>query len=87
MGRPLMEPLIWNATSDKPFGRSRLKKAIRALIDDYVRIVANATVALEFDTTPQFLSTLSLWRATGAIGRRGTGGRDISIHALLAESD
>ena len=53
MGRPLMEPMIWNATSDKPFGRSRLKKAIRALIDDYVRIAANATVALEFDTTPQ----------------------------------
>jgi hypothetical protein len=53
MGRPLMEPLIWNATSDKPFGRSRLKKAIRTLIDDYVRIVANATIALEFDTTPQ----------------------------------
>lgn len=53
LGRPLMEPMIWNATSDKPFGRSRLKKAIRALIDDYVRIAANATVALEFDTTPQ----------------------------------
>ena len=53
MGRPLMEPMIWNATSDKPFGRSRLKKSIRALIDDYVRIAANATVALEFDTTPQ----------------------------------
>mgnify|MGYP002672897729 FL=1 len=53
IGRPLMEPMIWNATSDKPFGRSRLKKAIRALIDDYVRTVANATIALEFDTTPQ----------------------------------
>ncbi len=53
MGRPLMEPLIWNATSDKPFGRSRLKKPIRTLIDDYIRIVANATIALEFDTTPQ----------------------------------
>lgn len=53
MGRLLMEPMIWNATSDKPFGRSRLKKAIRALIDDYVRTVANATIALEFDTTPQ----------------------------------
>lgn len=53
MNRPLMEPLIWNATSDKPFGRSRLKKAIRSLIDDYIRIVANATIALEFDTTPQ----------------------------------
>ena len=53
MGRPLMEPLIWNATSSKPFGRSRLKRAIRSLIDDYVRTVANATIALEFDTTPQ----------------------------------
>ena len=48
-----MEPLIWNATSNKPFGRSRLKRAIRSLIDDYVRTVANATIALEFDTTPQ----------------------------------
>ena len=53
MGRPLMEPMIWNATNEKPFGRSRLKQPIRALIDDYVRIVANATIALEFDTTPQ----------------------------------
>lgn len=53
MGRPLMEPMIWNSTSGKPFGRSRLKKAVRALIDDYIRIIANATIALEFDTTPQ----------------------------------
>ena len=34
----------------------------------------------------RFLSTLSLRRAT-AIGRRDRAGRDISIHALLAESD
>lgn len=53
MGRPLMEPMTWNATSNKPFGRSRLKKPIRTLIDDYIRIMANATIALEFDTTPQ----------------------------------
>lgn len=53
MGRPLMEPMVWNATSGKPFGRSRLKLPIRSLIDDYIRIVANATIALEFDTTPQ----------------------------------
>lgn len=53
MGRPLMEPLVWSSTSNKPFGRSRLKRAIRSLIDDYVRTVANATIALEFDTTPQ----------------------------------
>lgn len=53
MGRPLMEPMIWNATYDKPFGRSRLKRAIRSLIDDYIRIVADATIALEFSTAPQ----------------------------------
>ncbi len=53
MGRPLMEPMIWNATGSKPFGRSRLKLPVRCLIDDYIRIVANATIALEFDTTPQ----------------------------------
>ena len=48
-----MEPLIWNSTNSKPFGRSRLKRAIRSLIDEYIRTVANATIALEFDTTPQ----------------------------------
>ena len=53
MGRPLMEPLIWNATTGKPFGRSRLKGPVRALIYDYIRIIANATIALEFSTAPQ----------------------------------
>lgn len=53
MGRPLMEPLIWNATSDKPFGRSRIKEPVRRLIDGYVRTIANATIGLEFATAPQ----------------------------------
>lgn len=53
MGRPLMEALIWNPTSKKPFGRSRLKAPIRSLIDAYIRTMANAAIALEFDTTPQ----------------------------------
>lgn len=53
MGRPLMEPMIWNATPAKPFGRSRLKKPIRELIKGYVRTVANATIGLEFATSPQ----------------------------------
>lgn len=53
MGRPLMEPLIWNATSAKPFGRSRLDSPVRRLIDGYVRTLANATIGLEFSTTPQ----------------------------------
>ena len=53
MGRPLMEPLIWNATSNKPFGRSRIKEPVRILIDGYVRTIANATIGLEFATSPQ----------------------------------
>jgi len=53
MGRPLMEPLIWNATSNKPFGRSRIKEPVRRLIDGYVRTIANATIGLEFSTSPQ----------------------------------
>lgn len=53
MGRPLMEPLIWNATSGKPFGQSRIKDPIRRLIQSYVRTVANATIGLEFATSPQ----------------------------------
>lgn len=53
MGRPLMEPLIWNATSGKPLGRSRIKEPVRRLIQGYVRTIANATIGLEFATSPQ----------------------------------
>ena len=53
MGRPLMEALIWNATSTKPFGRSRIKEPVRRLIEGYVRTIANATIGLEFATSPQ----------------------------------
>jgi len=53
MGRPLMEPFIWNATSAKPFGRSRLKEPVRRLIQGYVRTMVNATIGLEFSTAPQ----------------------------------
>lgn len=53
LGRPMMEALIWNATSDKPFGRSRIKEPVRRLIQGYVRTIANATIGLEFSTSPQ----------------------------------
>ena len=53
MGRPLMEALVWNSTSDKPFGRSRIKEPVRRLIDGYIRTIANATIGLEFSTAPQ----------------------------------
>jgi hypothetical protein len=43
----------WNATSAKPFGRSRIKEPVRRLIQGYVRTMANATIGLEFSTSPQ----------------------------------
>lgn len=52
-GRPLMEPMIWNASSEKPFGQSRIKGPVRKLIQGYVRTIANATIGLEFATSPQ----------------------------------
>lgn len=53
MGRPLMEAMAWAATSEKPFGRSRIKEPVRRLIDGYVRTIANASIGLEFSTSPQ----------------------------------
>lgn len=52
-GRPMMEAMCWDATSDKPFGQSRIKGPIRRLIQGYVRTIANATIGLEFATSPQ----------------------------------
>lgn len=52
-GEPLMVALVWDATSEKPFGQSRLKEPIRRLIQGYVRTMANATIGLEFATSPQ----------------------------------
>lgn len=52
-GRPMMVALTWNATADKPFGQSRLKYPVRNLIRGYIRTVANASIGLEFSTTPQ----------------------------------
>ena len=48
-----MVPLIYNPTSAKPFGQSRIKEPVRRLIQGYVRTVANATIGLEFSTAPQ----------------------------------
>lgn len=53
MGQPLMVPMMYGATSDKPFGSSRIKEPIRRLIQGYVRTISMATIGLEFATSPQ----------------------------------
>ena len=51
--KPMLIPLVWDATNDKPFGQSRIKGPVRRLIEGYVRTLANAAIALEFATSPQ----------------------------------
>ena len=53
MGAPLLVPMLWNATSAKPFGRSRIKEPVRRLIQGYVRTIADAAIGIEFSTAPQ----------------------------------
>ena len=48
-----MDALVWHATSKKPFGRSRIKAPVRSLIQAQVRTIVNATIGLEFATSPQ----------------------------------
>ena len=62
MGRPLMVPMIYGATSDKPFGSSRIKEPIRRLIQGYVRTIANATIAAQMTASllPKFSFKLTI---------------------------
>lgn len=52
-GIPMIIPMAWDATTSKPFGKSRIKGTVRSLIQGYIRTVANATIGLEFATAPQ----------------------------------
>lgn len=53
MGRCLMEPMAHDATLEKPFGTSRISKAVMDITDDAVRAARRAEIAAEFMTAPQ----------------------------------
>ena len=53
MGRCLMEPLVYEATLDRPFGKSRITRAVMDLTDDAMRASIRSEVAAEFMTSPQ----------------------------------
>ena len=53
MGRCLMEPLVYEASLDRPFGKSRITRAVMNLTDDAMRASVRAEVAAEFMTAPQ----------------------------------
>lgn len=53
MGRPLMEAFAYKPTESKPFGQSRITRAVRSITDSAVREALRSEVAAEFFTTPQ----------------------------------
>lgn len=53
MGRPLMEPMAHCATLERPFGNSRITRAVMSITDDAIRQRARMEVAAESATLPQ----------------------------------
>ena len=53
MGRPMMEPLVYRPSLDRPFGKSRVSRAVMSITDSAVRCALRTEVASEFFTAPQ----------------------------------
>lgn len=53
MGRPLMEPMAYAATLERPFGASRITRSVMSITDDAIRQRARMEVAAECATLPQ----------------------------------
>lgn len=53
MGRPLMEPLVYDADDDRPLGHSVITPEVRGIIDKAMRDVLRMEVGAEFFTAPQ----------------------------------
>ena len=53
MGRPLIEPMPYNATLERPFGSSRITRAVMSITDDAIRQRARMEAAAEVATLPQ----------------------------------
>ena len=53
MGRCLMEPMSYEATLERPFGSSRISRAVMNITDDAMRASVRSEVSAEFFTSPQ----------------------------------
>lgn len=52
-GRPLMEALVYRPSLDRPFGKSRISRAVMSITDSAIRTALRAEVSAEFFTAPQ----------------------------------
>lgn len=53
MGQPMMVPLVNKPTLDRPFGRSRISRAVMSITDAAVRACLNADISSSFAASPQ----------------------------------
>ena len=53
MGRPTMEAIVNRPTFDKPFGQSRINRAVMSITDSAVREALRTEISAEFFTSPQ----------------------------------
>lgn len=53
MGRPLIEPMAYHPTLERPFGRSRITRTVMSLSDDAQREKERSEIAAEFAAYPQ----------------------------------
>lgn len=53
LGRPLMEPMVYRPAMGRPFGRSRITRAVMALTMSKLREDIRTEIGAEFYTTPQ----------------------------------
>lgn len=53
MGRPLIEPMAYRPTLERPFGRSRITHTVMSLADDAQREKERSEIAAEFAAYPQ----------------------------------
>ena len=53
MGRPLMEPMAHEATLERPFGKSRISRAVMNITDNAMRASVRSEISAEFFTSPQ----------------------------------
>lgn len=72
-GRVWVEPLVYRPELDRPFGHSRISRAVMSLTDSAIRTIVRSEVAAEFFNTPQryllgadegaFASDAERWKA------------------------
>ena len=53
LGRVPVEPLVYHPDLDRPFGRSRISRAVMSITDSAVRTVLRTEVSAEFYAAPQ----------------------------------